>query len=95
MIGEFEMANKILKDAVARRRAEFPEQSQFLTDWQVHSANLVMSAISMKALGSGLDESARYLQFLTESGKTVGAIWSVIRAAEEYPKKRICFLTPY
>lgn len=89
------MVNTILRDAVERRRAEFPEQSKFLTDWQVHSANLVMSAISMKALGTGLDEGARYLPFPTGSGKTVGAIWGVIRAAEEYPEKRICFLTPY
>ena len=70
------MVNTILRDAVERRRAEFPEQSKFLTDWQVHSANLVMSAISMKALGTGLDEGARYLPFPTGSGKTVGAALS-------------------
>ena len=89
------MANKLLTDAVARRRAEFPEQSQFLTDWQVHSANLVMSAIAMKAFDNGMDEGPRYLPFPTEAGKTVGAIWGVIRVAEECPEKRICFLTPY
>ena len=63
------MANKILRDAVKRRRAEFPEQRKFLTDWQVHLANPVMSAISMKALGTGLDEGVRYLPFPTGSGK--------------------------
>jgi hypothetical protein len=89
------MANTILYDAVAQRRADFPEQSAFLTDWQVHSANLVMSAISMKAIDNGMDEGPRYLPFPTGSGKTIGAIWGVIWVAEEYPEKRLCFLTPY
>ena len=84
----------ILKDAVARRRIEHPEE-HFLTDWQVHSANLVRSAISMKADGGPMDAGPRYLPFPTGSGKTFGAIWGITSAIQQHPDIRFCFLTPY
>ena len=36
-----------------------------------------------------------YVPFPTGSGKTVGAVWGITKAVEQYPDKRICFLTPY
>lgn len=89
------MANKILDDAVAKRRIEFPEDSKFLSDWQVHSANLVLSAILAKGDGGPYDAGPRYLPFPTGSGKTIGARWGIVNVAKGYPDKRICFLTPY
>lgn len=89
------MANKILSDAVEKRRAEFPQDSSFLSDWQVHAANLVYCAILSKAEGSQYDSGPRYLPFPTGSGKTIGARWGIVKVAKDYPEKRICFLTPY
>ncbi|PUB19271.1 hypothetical protein DFP92_101866 [Yoonia sediminilitoris] len=31
----------------------------------------------------------------TGSGKTTGAVWGIVDFAEQYPDKRLCFLTPY
>ncbi len=89
------MANKILDDAVAKCRIEFPDDSKFLSDWQVHSANLVQSAILAKGHGGPYDAGPRYLPFPTGSGKTIGAKWGIVKVAKDHPNKRICFLTPY
>ena len=84
----------ILKDVVVLRRREYPDE-HFLSDWQVHSANLVSSAILMKADGGLMDEGPRYLPFPTGSGKTYGAIWGITKALQPNPDTRFCFLTPY
>ena len=42
------MAYKVMQDVVAKRREEYPE-CDFLSDYQVHSANLVSSTIEGKA----------------------------------------------
>jgi len=89
------LANKILDEAVAKRRIEFPEDGKILSDWQVHSANLVQSAILAKGHGGPYDSGPRYLPFPTGSGKTIGARWGIVTVAKDYPDKRICFLTPY
>jgi hypothetical protein len=89
------LANKILDDAVAKCRIEFPDDSKFLSDWQVHSANLVQSAILAKGHGGPYDAGPRYLPFPTGSGKTIGAKWGIVKVAKDHPNKRICFLTPY
>jgi hypothetical protein len=84
----------ILKDVVALRRKEHPEE-HFLSDWQVHSANLVSIAISCKVDGGQMDAGPRYLPFPTGSGKTYGAIWGITNAVQSNPDIRICFLSPY
>ena len=84
----------ILKDAIALRRKEHPDE-HFLSDWQVHSANLVSVAISCKADGGPMDAGPRYLPFPTGSGKTYGAIWGISKAVKQNPDIRICFLSPY
>ncbi len=89
------MANKILKEAVALRRAEFPVDSKLLSDWQVHSAHLVQLAILAKGDGGPFDAGPRYIPFPTGSGKTIGARWGIVNVTKAYPDKRICFLTPY
>lgn len=88
------MPYKIMQDVVAKRRAEYPEYD-FLSDYQVHSANLVSSTIHGKAQEQSLDAGPVYVPFPTGSGKTVGAVWGITKVVEEYPDKRICFLTPY
>ena len=88
------MPYKIMQDVVAKRRAEYPEYD-FLSDYQVHSANLVSSTIHGKAQEQSLDASPVYVPFPTGSGKTVGAIWGITKVIEQHPDKRICFLTPY
>ena len=81
LIDDFHKANKLLSDAVARRKSEFPEQSEFLTNWQVHSANLVMSAISVKAIDNGMGEGARELPVIhllpVKEGLPTRASWKV------------------
>ena len=89
------MTNQILTDAVAKRRGEFPNDSVFLSDWQVHAANVVCSAIVDKAASTPQDAGPRYLPFPTGSGKTIGAVWGIVQVAKDYPDKKICFLTPY
>jgi hypothetical protein len=84
-----------MNEAVAQRREDLPSDSKFLSDWQVHCAHLVCSAIADKAQKSPVDAGARYIPFPTGSGKTVGAIWGIVQVAKEHPDKRICFLTPY
>jgi hypothetical protein len=81
--------------AVAQRRQEFPADSKFLSDWQVHCAHLVCAAILDKAQASPVDVGARYIPFPTGSGKTVGAVWGMVQVVKKHPDKRICFLTPY
>ena len=88
------MPYKIMQDVVAKRREEYPEYD-FLSDYQVHSANLVSSTIHGKAQQQSLDVGPVYVPFPTGSGKTVGAIWGITKVIEQYPDKRICFLTPY
>ena len=66
------MPYKIMQDVVAKRRAEYPEYD-FLSDYQVHSANLVSSTIHGKAQQKSLDVGPVYVPFPTGSGKTVGA----------------------
>jgi hypothetical protein len=94
-LGAEHLANKILDPEVAKCRIEFPDDSKFLSDWQVYSANLVQSAILAKADEGPYDAGPRYLPFPTGSGKTIGARWGITKVAKDYPDKRICFLTPY
>jgi hypothetical protein len=89
------MTTTQINQAVAQRREDFPSDSKFLSDWQVHCAHLVCSAIADKAQESPVDAGARYIPFPTGSGKTVGAIWGIVQVAKEHLDKRICFLTPY
>ena len=88
------MAYKIMQDVVAKRRLEFPEYD-FLSDYQVHSASLVSSTIHSKAQEPSYEDGPVYVPFPTGSGKTIGAIWGITKVVEQYPDKRICFLTPY
>ena len=83
-----------MQDVVAKRRLEFPEYD-FLSDYQVHSASLVSSTIHSKAHEPSYENEPVYLPFPTGSGKTIGAIWGITKVVEQYPDKRICFLTPY
>jgi hypothetical protein len=85
----------LMSEAVAQRREEFPLDSAYLSDWQVQCAHLVQSAIVDKAQDHAVDVGARYIPFPTGSGKTVGAVWGIVKVAKEHPDKRICFLTPY
>lgn len=89
------MVNVMMSEAVAQRRQEFPSDSQYLSNWQVQCAHLVQSAIVDKAQDQAVDAGARYIPFPTGSGKTVGAVWGIVKVAKEHPDKRICFLTPY
>ena len=88
------MAYKIMQDVVAKRREEYPDYD-FLSDYQVHSASLVSFTIQGKAMATPYEAGPVYVPFPTGSGKTVGAIWGITKAVEQYPDKRICFLTPY
>jgi hypothetical protein len=85
----------LMSEAVAQQGREFPLDSAYLSDWQVQCAHLVQSAIVDKAQDHPVDVGARYIPFPTGSGKTVGAIWGIVKVAKEHPDKRICFLTPY
>lgn len=89
------MANQISKNDVAKRRAEFPNDSKFLSDWQIHTAHLVHAAIMNKATDTPYDSGPRYIPFPTGSGKTIGAIWGIVKVAKDDPSIRICFFTPY
>ena len=83
---------KIDPEILARCRRDNPEAA-FLSDWQVYSANLVLFAISSKAFG--MDTGPKYIPMPTGAGKTTGAIWGIVNVVQEFPEKRICFLTPY
>ena len=88
------MPYKIMQDVVVKRRVEYPDYD-FLSDYQVHSASLVSSTIQSKAMEPSFEDGPVYVPFPTGSGKTIGAIWGITKVVEQYPDKRICFLTPY
>lgn len=83
---------QLFDKAIALRRQE-NDGVPYLSDWQVHSAHITVSAIS--TLASGYAEGPLYVPMPTGSGKTTGAIWGIVDFAEEYPDQRLCFLTPY
>ena len=64
------MAYKIMHDVVAKRRVEYPEYD-FLSDYQVHSANLVSTTIQSKAQEPSYEDGPVYVPFPTGSGKTL------------------------
>ena len=79
-------------EAIKRRRQQQPECS-YLSDWQTYSAGIV--ATSIHNLICGMESGPLYIPMPTGSGKTTGAIWGILDVLEDYPDKRICFLTPY
>lgn len=86
------MTLQIFHEAVARRRQENGGCSH-LSDWQVHSAQITASAISI--LARGLETGPLYVPMPTGSGKTTGAVWGITDLIYSDPSIRICFLTPY
>jgi hypothetical protein len=75
------------------RRRDEEGGLDYLSDWQVHSANLVASDIKFFALG--FREGPLYVSLPTGTGKTTGAIWGIQAVLDDNPDERICFLTPY
>jgi len=83
---------RLFTDAIAKRRQE-NDGLAYLSDWQVHSAHLTAGAISSLAFGS--EVGPLYVPMPTGSGKTTGAIWGIIKVAQEFPDQRVCFMTKY
>jgi len=79
-------------EVIERRRQQYKE-TQYLSEWQVHSAHLTSSAI--KFTYDGYEEGPYFVPMPTGSGKTTGAIWGIIELLEEAPAARLCFFTPY
>jgi hypothetical protein len=75
------------------RRRDDEGGLHYLSDWQVHSTNLVASDIKFFALGFG--QGPLYISLPTGTGKTTGAIWGIQAVLDDNPDERICFLTPY
>lgn len=83
---------KLFDTAIAKRRQE-NDGLAYLSDWQVHSAHLTAGAIS--SLAFGYEVGPLFVPMPTGSGKTTGAIWGMLKVAEEYPDQRLCFMTKY
>ena len=83
---------RLFDKAIALRRQE-NDGVPYLSDWQVHSAHLTAGAIS--TLASGYAEGPIYVPMPTGSGKTIGAIWGIVKTATEYPDQRLCFMAKY
>ena len=66
---------QLIPEAITRRRSQY-EGCGWLSDWQVHSANVTASAIN--TLAHGLETGPLYVPMPTGSGKTTGAIWGII-----------------
>ena len=83
---------RLFDKAIKQRRQE-NDGLAYLSDWQVHSAHLTAGAIS--SLTFGYEVGPLYVPMPTGSGKTTGAIWGMVKAAQEYPDQRLCFMTKY
>lgn len=86
------MSLQIFQAAVSARR-HANDGCPWLSDWQVHSANITAGAIG--ALANGVENGPLYVPMPTGSGKTTGAVWGITDLIERDPFLRICFLTPY
>ena len=82
----------IMPEAVERRKQQHPE-TEYLSDWQIHSAHITAGAITL--LACGFQTGPLYIPMPTGSGKTIGAIWGIVDFVRQYPEQRLCFLTPY
>lgn len=69
------------------------QREPYQTDYQFRASAVVAEAIYRK--GMGLEPGPRYVSMPVGCGKTTGAIWGIVRFAQENPDKKICFLTPY
>lgn len=65
----------------------------YQNDYQFRASAVVAEAVYRK--GMGLEPGPRYISMPVGCGKTTGAVWGIVRFAQENPDKRICFLTPY
>ena len=81
---------RLFDKAIAKRRQE-NDGLAYLSDWQVHSAHLTAGAIS--SLAFGYEVGPLFIPMPTGSGKTTGAIWGMLKVAQEYPDQRLCFMT--
>ena len=79
-------------EVIKQRRTKFKD-AEYLSDWQVHSAHLVSSAI--KFTHTDVEEGPWYIPMPTGSGKTTGAIWRIVELCEEDPDVKLGFFTPY
>lgn len=82
----------IFTKAVERRRKENNDM-YFMSDWQVHSANIIATEIS--GIVNGFRSGPIYVPMPTGTGKTTGAVWGIVDAVRQNPEIRVCFLTPY
>lgn len=83
---------RLFTDAIAKRRQE-NDGLAYLSDWQVHSAHLTAGAIS--SIADGYEVGPLYVPMPTGSGKTTGAIWGMLKVAQEFPDQRLCFMAKY
>jgi hypothetical protein len=83
---------RLFDKAIKQRRQENDGLS-YLSDWQIHSAHLTAGAIS--SLADGYEVGPLYVPMPTGSGKTTGAIWGMLKVAQEYPDQRLCFMAKY
>lgn len=83
---------RLFDKAIIKRRQE-NDGLAYLSDWQVHSAHLTAGAIS--SLADGYEVGPLFVPMPTGSGKTTGAIWGMLKVAQEYPEQRLCFMTKY
>lgn len=79
-------------DAVSRRRTE-NDGCDYLSNWQVHSADITAQAIT--SVAHGLQEGPIYVPMPVGAGKTTGAIWGINDVLQQLPDHKVCFLTPY
>ena len=86
---------QLFPKAIIKRREAWPNNTSYLSDWQVHSAHLTAVAIRSVADDNSFEVGPIYVPMPTGSGKTTGAIWGIVDCAREYPDLKICFLTPY
>ena len=84
---------RLFDKAIKQRRQE-NDGLAYLSDWQVHSAHLTAGAISSLTFGYP-DVGPIFVPMPTGSGKTTGAIWGMVKAAQEYPDQRLCFMAKY
>ena len=85
----------LFSNDIIKRRNAWPDNTSYLSDWQVHSAHLTAGAITAVADDNSSEVGPIYVPMPTGSGKTTGAIWGIVDCARKYPDLKICFLTPY
>lgn len=83
---------RLFDQAIKQRRQE-NDGLAYLSDWQVHSAHLTAGAIT--SVAEGFSDGPMYVPMPTGSGKTTGAIWGMLKVAQEYPDQRLCFMAKY